>query len=184
MLPDPLALVVNPGIWNTSSGILNCSNLTQKYTRSPLLYYRVLTSSSTVKSAPNPCPFPRRKIYHVPHTETTLKLAFGEPLHLDDVTGFLLGARDKVQSEIEAHGSHGIIQPGQDRSQKYHYILVGDLSLDISNIAGYFIDWGMLGDVVSGLLQLLVEQLRPREVVFEFKSGDSKYRGSGSLVKG
>lgn len=114
-----------------------------------------------------------------------MKLVFGRTLQLDDTTSLLLSARDKIQSEIDANGKHTIIPARPGRQQTFNQEdLRGDLSLNIQNLEGHLIDWGMLGDVVLGLLQLLVQARGQREVVFKFKSEDTIYRGAGSLVKG
>jgi len=138
-----------------------------------------------LRSGSNYCPFDRPRIYHIPHTETTLKLLFGGALQLDDTAGLLLSARDKIQSEIDASGKHTMIPAGPDRIQLFHQEnLGGDLSLRIQNVDGNSIDWGMLADVVLGLFQLVIEARGQREVVFKFKSEDTVYRGAGSLVRG
>jgi len=145
----------------------------------------MLIVPSLLRSISDYCPFDRPKIYHIPRTETTLKFVFGRALRLDDTASLLLRARDKIQSEIDASGRHTIIPAGQDRRQVFQQEnLQGDISLTIQNIEGHLINWGMLGDVVLGLLQLLVEARGQREVVFKFKSEDSVYRGAGSMVRG
>lgn len=183
--PGPPALLVNSGTWNSSSDILQCLHLNNQYSQSHPPVDRMLMIPSMLRSGSHHCPFLRPKIYHVPRTETTLKVVFGRALRLDDTASLLLQARDKIQSEIGASGRHTAIPAGADRKQVFHQeTLQGDISLNIQNLEGHLIDWEMLGDVVAGLLQLLVQARGQREMVFKFKSENSVYRGAGSLVKG
>ncbi len=183
--PSPPALLVNSGTRNSSNDILHCLDLTNQYDQFPPHFGRMLMIPRMLKSGSHHCPFLRPRIYHIPRTDTTLKVVFGRALRLDDTTSLLLAARDKIQSEIDASGKHTIIPARPDRKQLFHQEnLQGDLFLSIQNLEGYLIDWGMLGDVMVGLLQLLVEARGQREVVFKFKSENSIYRGAGSLVKG
>lgn len=181
----PPALLVSSGTRNSSSDILHCLRLNNQYSEFHPPVDHMLMTPSMQRSGAHHCPFLRPKIYHVPRTETTLKVVFGRALRLDDTASLLLQARDKIQSEIGASGRHTAIPAGANRRQVFHQeILQGDIYLNIQNLEGHTIDWGMLGDVVVGLLQLLVEAREQREVVFKFKSEDNVYRGAGSLVKG
>lgn len=183
--PGPAALLVNSGTRNISRDILHCLDLTDQYSQSHSPVDRILIEPSVLGTSPHHCPSLRPKIYHIPRTDTTLKVVFGRTLQLDDTTSLLLSARDKIQSEIDANGRHTIIPARPGRQQTFNQeSLRGDLSLNIQNLEGHLIDWGMLGDVVLGLLQLLVQARGQREVVFKFKSEDTVYRGAGSLVKG
>ncbi|MCJ1457666.1 hypothetical protein MMC28_008035 [Mycoblastus sanguinarius] len=114
----------------------------------PALFTSNHTNTSDVASRPH-----QPEVYHIPNTPTTLLIALSYPaLSITAVENLLTDTLERVNIEIVTQGEAAYLPWGI-----YHYDLREGAVFDARNIPALArqLDWGIIGDVVEGLLSYM-----------------------------
>lgn len=110
--------------------------------------------------------------FHVPNTDTYLRLGFGilrRPLDPMNMGSLLLLADDWIDQQIGGLGRVAIYPPMGDGRQEFTYEIGDGIGLSIWNFRKWdYWTWGVLKDVVEGLRIWLIEEGRERRCYFNF----------------
>ena len=121
--------------------------------------------------------------YRVPHTDTILNLQYGPhiaPVHISTLLSFV---HEELSEQVLDWGQEGVLPEGE-----YDYTSEQMIEFSVysaTEVREYEpLTWRIVRNVVDGLMDLLIIQMRHRQVVFRVVDGpDRIFVGYGHLAQ-